>query len=395
MTTVPNSKHPWIFVLAAFFVALVVGCEKDDGIARYEAPKDPAGTATQAAAGQAGMGGQAGAAAPASNTLHWTAPAAWKQGAAQQMRVATFIVNDGEPPVELTVIPLGKEAGAVLANVNRWEGQLGLPASPADKLGNVVTHKKIGELEVDVVDLTAAEGASPRMRMLAAIVPHGGQIWFFKMAGPVEIVSAQKHNFDDFIGSLHPGGEGHAHPAQADAADPHAGHDHAANPHTDQPATQNTVPVSKLVKWTAPTGWKELPDSKDPRMLAFAIGSGDKTAEMVATRFAAGNAGSFMDNINRWRGQIGLPPVNDPEAAKLEDVVVGKDGQGVVVEFENPQGSPQGGRKMVVLIASAQGDLWFFKLTGPTELVTSERANFDAFTKSLEFGGDGEPTARQ
>ena len=65
------------------------------------------------------------------------------------------------------------------------------------------------------------------------------------------------------------------------------------------------------------------------------------------------------------------------------------------VQFDNPQGSPQGGRKALVLVASAGGDLWFFKLTGPTQLVNSERVNFDTFVKSLEFGGDGESQVRQ
>jgi hypothetical protein len=123
-------------------------------------------------------------------------------------------------------------------------------------------------------------------------------------------------------------------------------------------------------------------------MLAFGVGPEGKKADLVVTRFAANDAGSFLDNVNRWRGQLGLAPVTDPEAIKMKDATVGKDGQGIVVEFENPQASPAGGKKMVVLVASAQGDLWFVKLTGPSELVTAERGNFDAFVKSLEFGAE-------
>jgi hypothetical protein len=40
------------------------------------------------------------------------------------------------------------------------------------------------------------------------------------------------------------------------------------------------------------------------------------------------------------------------------------------------------------MIASSRGDLWFIKLTGPSDLVTAERGNFDAFVKSLEFGAE-------
>ena len=40
------------------------------------------------------------------------------------MRYKTYRVGPKE--LELTVIPLGKEAASVLPNVNRWRGQLGL-----------------------------------------------------------------------------------------------------------------------------------------------------------------------------------------------------------------------------------------------------------------------------
>jgi hypothetical protein len=47
---------------------------------------------------------------------------------------------------------------------------------------------------------------------------------------------------------------------------------------------------------------------------------------------------------------------------------------------------------MLVAIASTGDDLWFFKLTGPDELVTKERANFDAFLKSLVLDRKTSPT---
>ena len=387
MATVSQSQRPLIVLCAALLGGLLIGCEKEESISVYNAPKEPATAARPVAANTAPSA--------AANELHWTVPEGWKEAPAQQMRFATFIVNEGEPKVELTVIPLGPESGDVLANVNRWEGQIGLQPSPKEKLGAVVRHQKVDGLEVDVVDLTGPQDANPRQRMLAAIVPHGGRIWFFKMTGPVDIVSAQKEKFDAFIASLHPGHEGgeDAHAGHDHAADPHAGHDHAADDHAghDHATTRTAQPISKLVKWDAPQGWNELPDSKPPRMLAFSIGQGDDAGEMIATRFGASGAGSFMDNVNRWRGQLGLPPIDDPEAVELKDATVGQDGQGVIVEFENPSASPRGGKKAVVLVASAQGDLWFFKLSGPTELIDKERPKFDAFVKSLSFGGEGDP----
>lgn len=303
-----------------------------------------------------------------STTLTWIVPAGWKELPAQQMRVATFAINEGEPPVELTVIPLGPEAGDVLANVNRWEGQLGLPASSKDALGEVVQHVDVNTLHVDVVDLTGAESQNPRQRMLAAIVPHGGKTWFFKAVGPVDIVSAQKANFDAFIASLKPDvSDGAAKTQAADGA--------ATTP--ARPAVTAT-----LAKHATPEGWTQQANTQAPRIVAFDVGPADKKAEMVVTSFAPDNAGGFRDNINRWRGQIGLEPITDPSSLKMEDATVGKDFPAIVLDFENPV---EPAKRMVVAIASVGREFWFLKLTGPADVVAQQRNAFDAFIKSLEF----------
>ena len=36
------------------------------------------------------------------------------------------------------------------------------------------------------------------------------------------------------------------------------------------------------------------------------------------------------------------------------------------------------------------GDMWFVKLLGPAKTVSDQRANFDAFLQSLQFGEAGE-----
>lgn len=358
--------------------ALAAGCGEDEAIALYNAPKDP----PPATAPVLAVADAAGApAAGAKTKLHWDAPAAWKERPAGQMRVATFRVND-EPPVDVTVIPLGPESGTLLPNVNRWERELDIAPSPQEKLPELTRQTKVGDLDVTMVDLKGAE-----KRTLAAIVPHAGKVWFFKMQGPLDVVAKQQENFNAFIASLHAAEEGHQHGGDAHAghdhgaagagADPHAGHDHAANPHAGEP-------ISKLTKYEKPQGWREIPDPKPPRMLGLEVGNGDARAEMIASRLAAGNAGSFVDNITRWRQQIGLGPVEDPRTLPLKDVQVGKDGEGMALEMHNPANK----KSTVIVIASSRGDLWFFRFTGPTDTINAEREKFDAFIKSLEFGGE-------
>ena len=80
-----------------------------------------------------------------------------------------------------------------------------MPPSPAEKLGSIVKSQTVNGLDVKSVDLTGRRTQSPRQRMLAAMVPAGGRIWFFKMSGPVDVVAKEKENFDGFLASLKPG----------------------------------------------------------------------------------------------------------------------------------------------------------------------------------------------
>ena len=340
--------RPRLCVICLTLTALLAACRKEETIQSYRSPKDPPVILASTSGAQG---------------LKWTAPPSWKELPAGQMRVAAYAVTDAQPPVEFTVIPLGPEAGALVPNINRWEGQLGLPASPPDKVDQLVKKESINGLDVSKVDLAGGE-----KRMLAAIVPFGGKTWYFKMLGPKEVIQQQQENFDSFIHSLTPDQTpGQSAPAVPDSSPlPAAPHNHAP---------------SVLTKYTAPPNWKEIPNPTPPRMLAFKI---DDATELVVTRFGGNNAGSFEDNVNRWRGQLGLPPVQQlhGDEMKMRDVKVGNGLEGMAVEFHNPDTK----KSMLVAMTSAGADdLWFFKLTGPTDSVEKQRAPLEEFLKSIEF----------
>ena len=112
------------------------------------------------------------------------------------------------------------------------------------------------------------------------------------------------------------------------------------------------------------------------------------SAELAVTRFAADNAGSFLDNANRWRNQIGLQPIDDPQSVPMNQVKLANESFAVEVEFKNDQANKQ----MIVAMASAGGDLWFFKLLGPSDVVAAQKANFESFLNSVELTADaGKP----
>ena len=144
----------------------------------------------------------------------------------------------------------------------------------------------------------------------------------------------------------------------------------------------------KLSGYHAPSGWEEIPGAKAPRMIAFSMGPADAKAELIVTRFGAHNTGSFLDNINRWRGQLGLGAVADVKTVPMSDAQVGKAEQAVLITLDNPQAKPAA--RMLVVISSIGPDMWFFKLTGPASTLDAQRQAFDSFLKSLEFAPEGD-----
>jgi hypothetical protein len=63
---------------------------------------------------------------------------------------------------------------------------------------------KIDGADAAYVDLAGPESAgADRPRIVAAMLPHGGQIWFFKMIGPSDAVGKQVDAFKRWLGSIH------------------------------------------------------------------------------------------------------------------------------------------------------------------------------------------------
>src|SRR5437879_394758 len=114
-------------------------------------------------------------------------------------------------------------------------------------------------------------------RLLAAIIPHGGQTWFIKLVGPMSHVEEQKEPFDQFIRSVR---------------------------FTDQ--------AERPITWTVPQGWRTGPEAK-MRYATFYLGSQEDPLELTVSMAA----GSVLQNVNRWRGQIGLREIQESELGQF------------------------------------------------------------------------------
>jgi hypothetical protein len=129
---------------------------------------------------------------------------------------------------------------------------------------------------------------------------------------------------------------------------------------------------------TPPAHWEEQPPSSMRRASYLAKGDNGEVADISVIVFA-GTVGGELANVNRWRGQIGLAPL-DAEAVKAIIVpVVGKAGQFLTVDMSGPE------NRILVGWTMAEGRSWFFKLLAPLPLAAKEKEGFVTFLKSVDL----------
>lgn len=362
-----NLNNILILSLAIAPVALLGGCDKEEPIASYQAPKAPAKAAASAAPQQPGQAAE----------LQWKLPEGWKSTAPAPMSSATFTVDDQTPPLTLTVTPLPNtpSARSLTENINRWEGQLGLPPTPRDAIHDITKHVDVGPLHIDTVDLVGApstDPAKPQQRMLAAILPHDQQVWFLKLMGPADRVAAQKAKFDAFVQSLHLG--------QAASGAAAAAHDHD---HDHDHAHAKPAGGTGKLTWSVPAGWTQDATPRAMREATlFTPGAADQRGELAISKLSRNVMGDLAGNVNRWRQMVGLPADPNAGASKPEAITIAGR-PGALFDFAGPEGKDQ--KRMLIAMVPEGDQIWFFRIIGPASVVSEQKASFDAFLKSLKF----------
>ncbi len=132
------------------------------------------------------------------------------------------------------------------------------------------------------------------------------------------------------------------------------------------------------LKWTAPESWTPKAGSA-MRKGSYAVKGDGAEADFSITAFP-GDTGGLHANLNRWRGQVGLP---NASPAELDASIQHLDGLGGmhfdVVDLIGPSGT-----RMLGAITSYNGNSWFFKLMGPDALVAGEKQAFIEFLHTVK-----------
>jgi hypothetical protein len=116
------------------------------------------------------------------------------------------------------------------------------------------------------------------------------------------------------------------------------------------------------------------------RKATYVVPGDGGDAELSVTAFP-GDVGGELMNVNRWRGQLTLPPLS---AADLDGSVSRVESNGLkltIVELASA-GDPNG-KAMMGAIVPVNGSTWFFKLTGPGASVRSAKPAFLEFLHTV------------
>jgi hypothetical protein len=344
-------------------LALLCGCDRDDQqIKVYRVAKAPLESTPPPEAAMptnASSPSALSASAPGlTTTTAAEAPKNWEPQPLSQMREASFIVRgDNGGTADISLVRLGPAAGNVLDNVNRWLGQLKQPAVTEEKLRSMI--QPLGDAAV--VDLSGQpENGDPAKdgRIIGAIASDENGTAFYKMRGNAALIGAEKENFLKWV-SASRGGTSTS--ARTNSTTP------AAPSDSDRPQ----------IKWELPAGWSATPPSA-MRYASFSAEKNGEKADISVVTFP-GDGGSDVDNVNRWRQQIGLPAVGEELLKPMIAAVHAGDVHIDTIDMAGPSA------RLLAGWTRHGGHAWFFKVTGPPQLIEEEKPKFMAFLQSIRF----------
>ena len=351
-------------VVCITVLAALTACEKNSEIKVYRVSKAPLEEAApqqqDAMPTNTAAPRLPGGLAPTAETSIATPPN-WEPQPLSQMRQASFLVKgDNGAVADISFVSLGSAAGNVLENVNRWLGQLGQPPITEQKLGEIAQRLGTSLGDVTVVDLAGLpNNADPARdgRIIAAMVTTANSTLFFKMRGNADLAETQKGDFIKWVAAVCNAQTQTGSPQMAAA-----------------PQTTNTPQI----QWKAPEGWIEVPPSS-MRYASFSAPAEDGSKIDISVVTFPGDGGSDADNVNRWRRQMGLAPIDANTVTSKVAPLKTADTTFSTTDIAGDK------TRTIAAWTRRDGRVWFFKATGSNAAVEKEKPNFVKFIESVRF----------
>jgi len=267
------------------------------------------------------------------------------------MNVANFSIADANgKEAQVTVTPLPMLAGREADIVNMWREQVGLQPltseEAAKELRDVIVCGETGKL----FEITSkAESNREPSRIITAMAHRADASWFYKLAGDQSLVEAQRPAFLEFLKSI-------------------------SIKESETPSV--VASTSGKFHWAVPGDWKEVPAGQ-MQVARFAAPEKNSAKADVFVSVFPNDTGGTLANVNRWRRQLKLSEIEEPDLAKVVKPIEGAPGA-ILTDMSNNENHQQ----LIGAIVPRGGQYWFYKILGGADAVESQRENFIRFVQS-------------
>lgn len=199
-----------------------------------------------------------------------------------------------------------------------------------------------------------------------------GVLLCFALATPgcrdpkVEVYRVAKENEYAPPSNLSPSTEPHDAPPEAGS--------------TATPAQQFVASSGTSLSWNAPSGWqtKELGPM---RKGSYSVPSPDGTSSDLSITAFPGAVGGELANVNRWRSQIALAPIDASELPGATTSLTVGDLKFTLVDIT---GAGAEAKRILGAMVPLGDAMWFFKLSGTAAAVTNAKPAFIAFLQTVK-----------
>jgi hypothetical protein len=156
---------------------------------------------------------------------------------------------------------------------------------------------------------------------------------------------------------------------------------------SSKPQTGTTIELERIA-FELPAGWEAQTPGSKMRAAQANIPGEAGTAQLAVFFFGEGQGGGADENIRRWISQVDFPPGSSTDRQQFDAhgyLVTWVDFEGTLKPAPMAGGpkEPQPSSRLLGAVVEGPGGPWFFKATGPSATLASQRDAFIAMLESI------------
>lgn len=127
-----------------------------------------------------------------------------------------------------------------------------------------------------------------------------------------------------------------------------------------------------------PDGWKEKPSTSAMRKVSYGIEGTDIDFYLISLTM-----GEVPSNVNRWRGQVGLPNATPADIEKELQTFTAGGHEVKYIEIYNEEG----GQGIIAAIIDLAPSYWYFTGKGTVQELKAHASDMRTYLESIKFEG--------